>query len=316
MDAGPFEGAEKGDHEHQYRQSCGRKQDANDNGYRIEKSRDGAQGEVVHGLFLEGEEKSGRSYRNGDDVYGRLRQPSFGVKENPCFLELLQGEVVDQDGAAVENEVREGRIPQGSGGDIDESKDESHGENAHEFKGRKVDGREHKGLKQDSASSGLKTLCGHGGDESTEDVLLKNGRHEGQDEQADKQLWENFHVEHRFKYRLSFGIQQRKRAGKIAQGQVFEKGGRQGHEWNHANGKQGGAHEFFAAQFLGVSSDLVGLVLGDQGDEQCGDGHEGGELQQVAPAQYIDSQGRARGVVEQLRGLIGRKTVKDFAHEL
>ena len=182
-------------------------------------------------------------------------------------MELLQGEVVDQDGTAVENEVREGRIPQGSGGDIDESKDESHGENAHEFKGRKVDGREHKGLKQDSASSGLKTLCGHGGDESTEDVLLKNGRHEGQDEQADKQFWENFHVEHRFKYRLSFGIQQRKRAGKIAQGQVFEKGGRQGHEWNHANGKQGGAHEFFAAQFLGVSSDLVGLVLGDQGDE-------------------------------------------------
>lgn len=97
---------------------------------------------------------------------------------------------------------------------------------------------------------------------------------------------------------------------------MFEKGGRQGHEGYHAEGEEGGTQEFFAAQFLGVSSDLVGFVLGDQGDEPCGDGHEGGELQQVAPAQYIDSQGRARGVVEQLRGLIGRKTVKDFAHEL
>lgn len=52
MDAGPFEGAEKGDHEHQYRQSCGRKQDAKDNGYRIEKSRDGTQGEIVHGVIF------------------------------------------------------------------------------------------------------------------------------------------------------------------------------------------------------------------------------------------------------------------------
>ena len=65
MNPGPFEGTEKGDHEHQCRQSGGRKQDANDNGYRIEKSRDGTQGEIVHGLFFEGEEKSGRSYRDG-----------------------------------------------------------------------------------------------------------------------------------------------------------------------------------------------------------------------------------------------------------
>jgi len=48
---------------------------------------------------------------------------------------------------------------------------------------------------------------------------------------------------------------------------VFEKGGRQGHEGNHAEGEEDGTQEFFAAQFLGVSSDLVGLVLGDQGDE-------------------------------------------------
>jgi len=169
-------------------------------------------------LFFKGEEKSGRSYRNGDDVYGGLRQPSFGVKEYPCFLELLQGEVVDQDGTAVENEVREGRIPQGSCGYIDQSEDESHGENAHEFEGRKVDGCENKGLKQDGTFAGLKTLCGHGGDKSTEYVLLKNSGHEGQDEQADKQFWENFHVEHRFKYCLSFGVEQRKRTGKIAQG--------------------------------------------------------------------------------------------------
>ena len=95
MNACPFEGAEKSNHEHQYRQGSGRKQDAGNDRYRIEKSRNGAQGEVVHGLFFEGEEKSGRGDRNGDDVYHGLCQPSFGIEENTSFLEVLQGEVVN-----------------------------------------------------------------------------------------------------------------------------------------------------------------------------------------------------------------------------
>jgi hypothetical protein len=70
---------------------------------------------------------------------------------------------------------------------------------------------------------------------------------------------------------------------------VFEKGCGEGHEGNHAEGEQGGAQEFFAAQFLGVAPDFVGFVLGDEGDEYGGDGHEGGELQQVAPSQYVDA---------------------------
>lgn len=92
-------------------------------------------------------------------------------------------------GAAVENEVREGRIPERAGGDIDQSEEQAHGENAHEFEGRKVDGSENESLKEYGAPSFLKTLRGQGGDESAEDIFLKQGGHEGQDEQADKEFW-------------------------------------------------------------------------------------------------------------------------------
>ena len=66
------------------------------------------------------------------------------------------------------------------------------------------------------------------------------------------------------------------------------------------------AEKFFAAQFLGISSYVIGFVLCDEGDEDGGDSHEGSELKQVAPAQHVDANGGAGRVVEELRGLFGR----------
>jgi len=46
-------------------------------------------------LFFEGEEKSGRGDRNGDDVYGGLGQKRLCIEVDARFLEVLQGEVVN-----------------------------------------------------------------------------------------------------------------------------------------------------------------------------------------------------------------------------
>lgn len=89
MDAGPFKGAEKGNHEHEYRQGSGRQQDTADHGNRIEKSGDGAQGEVVHGLFFDGEEKAGGGQRNGQNVYQGLCKVRFYVEIDASFFKML-----------------------------------------------------------------------------------------------------------------------------------------------------------------------------------------------------------------------------------
>lgn len=89
MDAGPFKGTEKGNHEHEYRQGSGRQQYTADHGNRIEKSGDGAQGEVVHGLFFEGEEKAGGGHWNGDDVNGGLGQKRLCIEVDARFLKML-----------------------------------------------------------------------------------------------------------------------------------------------------------------------------------------------------------------------------------
>ncbi len=43
----------------------------------------------------------------------------------------------------------------------------------------------------------------------------------------------------------------------------------------------------------------------DEGDEYRGDGHECDELKEVSPAQYVDANGGAGRVVEELRCLFG-----------
>ena len=182
MNACPFEGAEKSNHEHQYRQGSGRKQDAGNDRYRIEKSRNGAQGEVVHGLFFEGEEKSGRGDRNGDDVYGGLGQKRLCIEVDARFLEVLQGEEMDNDGACIENKMGQNGVIERSGGCVNDSKKQSHGEDSSEFERRKVYGGKYEGLKNDGGSAFSEILSCHVGDESAEDVFLKNGGHEGQNE--------------------------------------------------------------------------------------------------------------------------------------
>ena len=87
---------------------------------------------------------------------------------------------------------------------------------------------------------------------------------------------------------------------------MFKKGGGERYQGNHAEGKQGGAEKFFAAQFLGIPSYVIGFVLRDECDEYRGDGHECQKLKEIAPAQHVDANGGARRVVEQLRGLFGR----------
>lgn len=96
-------------------------------------------------------------------------------------------------------------------------------------------------------------MSGHVGDESAKNVFLKNGGHQCEDEDTNEQFWEGFHVEHRLENRLSFGIKYGKNPGKIAQWQVFEKGGGKGNEGNHAQGHEGGAEEFIDLWFFGKS---------------------------------------------------------------
>ena len=102
---------------------------------------------------------------------------------------------------------------------------------------------------------------------------------------------------------MSFGIENRKNAGKIAQWQVFEKGGGKCNQGNHAQGHEGGAEEFVHLRFFGKSRDFGEFVLCDEGDEYRGDGHECQKLKEIAPAQHVDANGGAGRVVEQLRGL-------------
>ena len=111
MDAGPFKGAEKGNHEHEYRQGSGRQQDTADHGNRIEKSGDGAQGEVVHGLFFECEEKAYRCNGYGNQIYGRLGQPSFHIKVNAGIVEVFYGKELDDHCTGVEDKMGDGGVP-------------------------------------------------------------------------------------------------------------------------------------------------------------------------------------------------------------
>ena len=160
---------------------------------------------------------------------------------------------MDNDGAGVENKMRQNGVIERSGGGVNDAKKQSHGKDSGEFERRKVDGRKHEGLKNDGGSAFSETLSCHVGDESAKNVFFKNGGHQCEDEDTNEQFWEGFHVEHRLENRLSFGIEYGKNPGKIAQWQVFEKGGGKGNEGNHAQGHEGGAEEFIDLWFFGKS---------------------------------------------------------------
>ncbi len=89
---------------------------------------------------------------------------------------------MDNDGACIENKMGQNGVIERSGGCVNDSKKQSHGEDSSEFERRKVDGGKHEGLKNDGGSAFSEILSCHVGDESAEDVFLKNGGHEGQNE--------------------------------------------------------------------------------------------------------------------------------------
>ena len=87
-----------------------------------------------------------------------------------------------------------------------------------------MDGGKNEGLEEDGGAFASEGVAGHVDHQASENQFLKNGGKHSENADADPQFGISFHVEHRFKNGLTFGIEFGKKSTQIAPRKVFAKG--------------------------------------------------------------------------------------------
>ena len=125
-------------------------------------------------------------------------------------VEVLYRKKLNHHGTRIENEMGDGGIPQTAGDDVNQTEQQSHGENASKFEGGKVNRGKNKGLKNYGGAFTTEGIARHLRHQATKNQFFKNGGKDSENPDAYPQFCVCFHVEHGFKYGLTFGIEFRK----------------------------------------------------------------------------------------------------------